>query len=67
MKESNDGLRVVKAVGLGLLGAAIALGLEHREDLADKAKPLIKDLNKQVKKLPHWFRGRNIFSTLRGK
>lgn len=67
MSKTSRSVDVLKTLGLILVGAAAALGLEHREELADKAKPIARNLNKKVQKLPSLFKGQGIFSTLRGK
>jgi hypothetical protein len=67
MNGKQNVIGILKAIGLCLTGAAVALGIEHREEISNRAKPIIKNLNKKVQKLPPLFKGQNIFSTLRGK
>lgn len=67
MSTKNEGFGIGTVLGLCLATAAAVLGYQRREELAEMARPVIKDLNKQVRKIPPLFKGRGIFSTLRRK
>jgi len=67
MSTKNEGVGFGTVLGLCLVTAAAVLGYQRREELADMARPIIKDLNKQVGKIPPMFKNKGIFTSFRGK
>jgi len=65
--KKNEGVGFGTVLGFCLATAAAIIGYQRREELADMARPVIKDLNKQVRKIPPLFKGKDVFSVFRGK